>query len=207
MTSDWHVDEGLAVLIAQMKHRYPGLVVGTIGDKAHQGHKSDHNPEADGSVDAADFMLNKKGFDKAEAERLAQTLALHADHRISYIIWDHEIWKPGIGWTKYTGSNPHTDHVHLSVNDAHHEDLRNWNLTPWLRELTYMELTAHMPILREGDRDDQLPGYNLIARIQRLNDITPDGIWGPKTTAALGTKTIKTELQWRNILGLERPPT
>lgn len=36
---------------------------------------------------------------------------------ISYIIWNHKVWKeyrPEKGWTVYTGSVPHTDHVHFS---------------------------------------------------------------------------------------------
>ena len=36
---------------------------------------------------------------------------------ISYIIWNHKVWKeyrPEKGWTAYTGSVPHTDHVHFS---------------------------------------------------------------------------------------------
>ena len=40
---------------------------------------------------------------------------------IQYIIWNHRIWgsyAAGAGWRKYTGSNPHTDHVHFSLSWA-----------------------------------------------------------------------------------------
>jgi hypothetical protein len=36
---------------------------------------------------------------------------------IMYIIWNRKIWRaypPGPGWGTYTGSSPHTDHVHFS---------------------------------------------------------------------------------------------
>lgn len=36
---------------------------------------------------------------------------------IMYIIWNKHMWRayrPFDGWQKYTGSNPHTDHVHIS---------------------------------------------------------------------------------------------
>src|SRR5512145_2439921 len=36
---------------------------------------------------------------------------------IQYMIWNRRIWgayAAGSGWRKYTGSNPHTDHVHFS---------------------------------------------------------------------------------------------
>jgi len=37
---------------------------------------------------------------------------------IQYMIWNHRIWgsyKASSGWRRYTGSNPHTDHVHFSL--------------------------------------------------------------------------------------------
>lgn len=36
---------------------------------------------------------------------------------IQYVIWNHKIWgsyAAGSGWRKYSGANPHTDHVHIS---------------------------------------------------------------------------------------------
>jgi hypothetical protein len=36
---------------------------------------------------------------------------------IQYVIWNHKIWgaySASAGWRKYTGANPHTDHVHIS---------------------------------------------------------------------------------------------
>ncbi|MBM6402956.1 peptidoglycan-binding protein [Phycicoccus sp. CSK15P-2] len=36
---------------------------------------------------------------------------------INYIVWNRQIWKawaPERGWQAYTGSSPHTDHIHLS---------------------------------------------------------------------------------------------
>ena len=36
---------------------------------------------------------------------------------IQYLIWNHKIWgsySASSGWRKYTGANPHTDHVHIS---------------------------------------------------------------------------------------------
>jgi hypothetical protein len=37
---------------------------------------------------------------------------------IQYMIWNHRIWgsySASSGWRRYTGSNPHTDHVHFSL--------------------------------------------------------------------------------------------
>jgi hypothetical protein len=40
---------------------------------------------------------------------------------IMYVIWNHRIWsayRAGAGWRPYTGSSPHTDHVHISLSWA-----------------------------------------------------------------------------------------
>lgn len=42
-----------------------------------------------------------------------------------------------------------------------------------------------MPMLRQGDDDAKLGGYDTITRMQRILLIEADGIWGPKTTAAI----------------------
>lgn len=42
-----------------------------------------------------------------------------------------------------------------------------------------------IPELREGDHDNDFPGYDLIVRMQRIVKAADDGAWGPKTTAAI----------------------
>jgi hypothetical protein len=40
---------------------------------------------------------------------------------IMYVIWNHQIWgayQASAGWRPYDGSNPHTDHVHISLSWA-----------------------------------------------------------------------------------------
>ncbi|GAB7192228.1 hypothetical protein NUM3379_29370 [Kineococcus sp. NUM-3379] len=37
---------------------------------------------------------------------------------VMYVIWNHRVWKSyraDAGWQPYTGSNPHTDHIHISL--------------------------------------------------------------------------------------------
>jgi hypothetical protein len=48
-----------------------------------------------------------------------------------------------------------------------------------------MKINVSVPVLREGDDDDKLPGYNLIIRIQRIVGVPDDGQWGPHTTAGI----------------------
>lgn len=97
---------------------------GWIGDPAHQSRPSDHNPEADGSVDAIDITHDPAhGVD---CNLLADQVK--DDRRVSYVIWNRRIWNPSISrtWRAYSGSNPHDKHMHVSVTDAGQNDTSGW---------------------------------------------------------------------------------
>lgn len=201
---DWYVDHGLQVLIDEVKRSHPGIVVGTIGDKKHQGEPSDHNPEPDGSVDAADFMLGPS-FNASDAGKLAYALMLHRDHRIAYVIWDRHIMSSTVDpwvWRSYGGSDPHTGHVHVSVNDAHVNDKSTWDLSMGEKTPQYFTINdVQVPKLKEGDSDTDFSGYNIITRIQLLKRVKPDGVWGPITSKAIGAKEMTVAL-YNSIFGL-----
>lgn len=80
------------------------------------------------------------------------------------------------------------------------------------REPAVQKMTVAMPLLREGDDDAKLDGYNLITRVQRIVGTDDDGIWGSGTTAAIARWLKKpdkdcramTEDMWRQLLGLSR---
>lgn len=106
----------LDVLLKQLNDRFPGRSKesdGWIGDAAHQARASDHNPDEYGIVHARDYTHDPAGG--LNCAWLAAQLVHHRDARIKYIIWDHKIWEPVEGWYVYTGPNPHTKHLHLSV--------------------------------------------------------------------------------------------
>lgn len=77
------------------------------------------------------------------------------------------------------------------------------------RQPVQQTFTVVIPQLREGDDDNKLSGYNLIARIQKIVGATADGVWGPKTTAAIakwmGEPAAKckvlNEHVYRNVFG------
>lgn len=126
MSASWHVNEGLAPLIAQVKAEHPGIVVGTIGDAAHASEVSDHNPNAAGRVNAADFML---GTHFTENDAIALIPWLIKDPRTHYVIHDRKIWTSETrAWKAYTGTDPHTNHIHESVKDSAHTDSAPWNI-------------------------------------------------------------------------------
>lgn len=91
---------------------------GWLGDQRHAARVSDHNPQVDtGIVRAYDFNADL-GSSKHEIYDLVDQLRLLArsDKRISYLIFDGKIasWKRNYKWRKYTGSNPHRGHFHIS---------------------------------------------------------------------------------------------
>jgi hypothetical protein len=65
---------------------------------------------------ALDLMINNIPNGKAVGDAMAAWLIKNASGiKMKYIIWQRQSWNPQRGtWVKYTGSNPHTDHVHIT---------------------------------------------------------------------------------------------
>jgi len=69
-----------------------------------------HNPGARGLVHAID--VDRDGIDPSWIiNHIARSGAMY------YIIWDRRVWSTKTGWDghRYTGSNPHTDHMHIEI--------------------------------------------------------------------------------------------
>lgn len=108
----WTLAHNLSVREAAVKKCYPGTVVGSIGDQAHQAEHSDHNPDSRGVVHAIDIMLavgNKKGD-----ATLKWVLSAHSD--LQYVIHNRIIYEASNSWkgAHYSGTDPHTNHIHVS---------------------------------------------------------------------------------------------
>lgn len=122
----WRLAESLKVLRQQINDAYPQRRKssdGTIGDEAHASRSSDHNPWVKdgtiGVVTAIDFTHDPANG--VDAGKLAEAVLKSRDPRIKYVISNRRICSGDGGpspwvWRKYTGSNPHTKHMHLSVN-------------------------------------------------------------------------------------------
>lgn len=135
MATKWTLAPCLVKLRSQINAAYPARSKasdGTIGDAAHAKTKSEHNPDAGGVVRA--FDITHDPAHGLHGTSLALKLVSSRDPRILYVIWNRSIArsyaKPGIPawtWAKYTGPDPHTNHVHLSVV----ADARANSTTPW----------------------------------------------------------------------------
>jgi hypothetical protein len=94
---------------------------GWIGDTRHSARPSDHNPDAKtGVVRAIDVDRDVSGSAKPDLmPDIANQIRLAAkagDKRIAYVIFEGRIASSRMGWRwrKYSGSNPHTKHCHIS---------------------------------------------------------------------------------------------
>ncbi len=94
---------------------------GWLGDQRHSTRPSQHNPDPKTGIVSAidvDRDVHKSGKpdlmpDIADQLRLA---AKRGEKRIAYVIFDGRIASSRMGWRwrKYTGSNPHNQHCHIS---------------------------------------------------------------------------------------------
>ena len=120
---------------------------GTIGDQAHAGSVSDHNPDETGSTAYEDFDdVNEVHALDVDAdldrdrpelmERCVQTIvARHLagdDDRLQNVIYRRRIWSASWAWAEkpYTGSSPHNEHAHFSARytTEQESDTRPWGL-------------------------------------------------------------------------------
>jgi peptidoglycan hydrolase-like protein with peptidoglycan-binding domain len=186
----------LTALRAEVDMNYPGRSKasdGWIGDARHKASTSDHNPDPAGVVRALDITawVAPSGVDIAG--QLAEELRHARDPRIKYVIYDRRIFSATVQpwtWRPYTGSSPHTSHVHVSVMPAPAGD----DGSPWFAAVPAPPEAPHYP-LRSGEYyGPPERGHGAISRGMGLKrwqarmrargwKINPDGIYGPQTRA------------------------
>lgn len=114
----WRLANSLVRLRDQIDAEVPGrnkASDGTIGDARHQAQASDHNPNAAGVVCALDITHDPThGVD---TYAIADLLRIHPHPDLKYVISNGRIasiWS-NWAWQRYTGPDPHTNHMHVSV--------------------------------------------------------------------------------------------
>jgi GH24 family phage-related lysozyme (muramidase) len=177
----WRLAKSLDKLRSQVNAMAPGrskISDGTIGDSAHSSRSSDHNPSG-GVVHALDITHDP--HNGCDANKIAESIRANRDPRVSYIIWNKKIANSSIqdwAWRPYSGSNPHTKHVHFSVKKGAKAD----DTTPWKVNSAYdtsTPLPPQRPLLKKGAKTDS------VRILQALLKIPVDGDFGPKTHAAV----------------------
>lgn len=190
----WRLAKSLNTLRDQINAQYPGRNKssdGTIGDAAHASRSSDHNPwvrdGATGVVTACD--ISHDPANGVDAGVFANLLVASRDPRIKYIIWNRQIvssetspWQ----WRRYTGSNPHNKHVHISVKSskALYDDDRPWAMPGGVDPVKFSASApppARSTIMLGSNGSD-------VRELQRLlgfSEREQDGMFGPRTDTAL----------------------
>lgn len=174
----------LTVLRAEIDARWPHRdrrSDGWIGDAVHQTHKSDHNPDAGGLVHAID--VDSDGIDP---RLLVRQVIRHGS--VQYVIFDHTIWglRNGFRARRYTGDNPHTDHVHISgrYGDRFEDDRTAWGIGsggPGVGHKTTAVRTLRLAQPRmTGDDVRFVQRFIGAARCGAM-----DGVYGPKTESGV----------------------
>lgn len=108
----WRLAKSLGTLRVEIRSRWPGTIIWTIGDAAHRTRSSDHNPNSQGVVCAIDVV------GAVQAKAVWDLVLSSRDPRVKYAIFNREIISSTVSpWQvrRYTGSNPHLSHCHLSV--------------------------------------------------------------------------------------------
>lgn len=158
---------------------------GWVGDTSHQARKSDHNPDwaSGGVVRALDIDVD--GID-----RLKLVKELIGDPRVWYVISNRIIYSRTYGWAarRYTGSNPHTSHVHVSIMHTRkaENDTSRWFAKRKRRNKGLRKVSLRVVRKQARKATKRAAG---VRRVQRaLNDryslrLADDGWWGEKTHA------------------------
>jgi hypothetical protein len=136
----WRVAKSLEKLRSQVNAEYPRRDKssdGTIGDEKHASRSSDHNPWVkDGTMGVVTGMDITNDPDSGPVSSdIAEALKESRDPRIKYIISNARICSGDAGpspwvWRKYSGSNAHRKHVHLSVKSekALYDSVKPWSI-------------------------------------------------------------------------------
>lgn len=213
----WRNAPSVAAALSQATSLWHGrsrLSDGTIGDAAHAARKSDHNPDSRGIVHA--FDITHDPAHGVDCEQLAAHLIAGKDQRVKYIIWNRRISEsPGWRWRAYSGSNPHTKHMHVSIKATFiaENDLRAWwvlaAVAPLLKKLSAVGRTPfpESPYpgfpLRKGSGNSFAPYIRIVqgALMEWGFILVEHGVFGPKTEAAVKEFQKHKRLQPDGIVG------
>lgn len=141
--SDWVADLGVLKLRNQVDQAAPKRRKdsdGVKGDPAHAARTSDHNPQEPppagnphNQVDAVD--LTHDPDNGADMAVVTEAIRRSEDRRVRYVIFNRRIFssyaangRKAWEWGPYDGSDPHTGHGHVSVNDQHHDETQDWEI-------------------------------------------------------------------------------
>lgn len=142
------------------------------------------NPSSDHEAGNA-LDIDNDLADGVDVMFVALLLSASRDSRIKYIIHDGRIWNRLHGWHPYTGSNPHSTHMHISVKEEERGDADEWVITA--HKVVYRCLKTHgahtLPTWLSPTRGKWTAGRSYRCTAHRgkwlkLRDATGRQLWG-----------------------------
>lgn len=200
----WRVAKSLMDLRGEIDARWPKrdrATDGSIGNPAHAAVKSDHNPNSAGVVRAVD--IDSDGIPAGWLANHVRKRGEAGDGRLTpggYVIFNHRIASDvgGWAWRDYTGSNPHTSHLHVSctTSASGYDDGGSWGVSKADVPPSKPATPSGLPRFRRGSRALKLTKPFMsgtdVRYLQRRLSLKPDGDFGPDTEAAVkGWQTAK----------------
>ncbi len=206
----WRLAKGLEQLRSQVNVRWPNRSKesdGSVGDLSHAARPSDHNP-VNGIVHAIDLTHDPlHGFN---SYTFADLLLKKQDRRMKYLISNRRIGSgpggpsPGV-WRKYSGTNPHDHHCHISVVPTALADATElWDIDgmgPIIADPNFVpppplvvvgtiganveKLQALLGCKMTGSYEANSETEFALKLFQVRHQLTPDGRVGPQTWKAL----------------------
>lgn len=228
MPSNWRLAKSLDVLRDEIKSKYSGTTVWTIGDADHQSGYSDHNPTTKGVVCAIDV----KADGGMELHAFVRHLVTNQHPNLRYVIFNRKIYqrRNKFAAQDYNGSNAHATHVHVSVGNgpdgrstSGYDSTASWGIDdlgkppapsapakPSKPSTEKNRLGDKMPTLKRGSKGTD------VRRLQGLLTANGyktaiDGIFGPQTEKkvkafqskhAKPVDSIVGKLTWNALLGV-----
>jgi hypothetical protein len=184
----FRVVNSLSRLLQEITAKYDDrqeTIDGTVASRGHDAVSptSDHTPkpaDADpGLVRAGDVTAST-----VIGMHLTEFLRQLQDPRIKYVIHDRRMFssysnsrRDAWEWGEYTGSSPHTGHVHISVLESNQDDGSEWGLSDaaGVVDMAAMQIEDIQQALVDADQRDA-----------DGNVLVVDGDYGAKSAYALG---------------------
>lgn len=167
---------------------------GTYGDAAHKLSKSSHNaddtPGSKAEYEDADNIAEVRGLDidsDLNADFTAQDvvnaiLASPSDRkRTNYIIFNRKIYSKSRNFAPvaYSGSDPHTGHIHFSIDPVYDNDD-----SPWTSVLRLSGGRSEL-FCKQGDNSEAVGALQVRLKNLGYYKGAADNDYGPGTTSAL----------------------
>lgn len=174
---------------------------GTVGDSAHAGRSSDHNPDETGATpdEDSDSKNEVHGLDVDKdlnlpgvtMQDVVDTIVGRCrrdnsdpanEARLKYVIFDGYWWEAP-DWERelYTGSNSHTEHAHFS---AEYDSQYSESTAPWglIEKYGSEDDMAFLP--KYGDTGEEVKFWQFVHNDMGYSVGAVDGHYGDATQAA-----------------------